>query len=71
MLQGPATNLYKKMTDNLDGLKLIASGGIAGMQDLFDLKAVGCDGAIIGKAIYEGNIQLKELEQFILNNHAD
>ena len=71
MLQGPATNLYKKMINNLDGLKLIASGGIAGMQDLFDLKAVGCDGAIIGKAIYEGNIQLKELEQFILNNHAD
>jgi phosphoribosylformimino-5-aminoimidazole carboxamide ribotide isomerase len=42
-------------------IKLIASGGVSSLQDLETLKEIGCDGAIIGKAIYEGKISLKEL----------
>jgi phosphoribosylformimino-5-aminoimidazole carboxamide ribotide isomerase len=67
MLEGPSIDLYEKMIRALKDIKLIASGGVAKLQDLYDLSAVGCDGAIVGKAIYEDRISLKEIEQFILN----
>ncbi|MCH1436842.1 MAG: 1-(5-phosphoribosyl)-5-[(5-phosphoribosylamino)methylideneamino]imidazole-4-carboxamide isomerase [Flavobacteriales bacterium] len=60
MLQGPSTELYKEVIAETK-VNLIASGGIAGLQDLIDLKEIGCEGAILGKAIYEGRITLKEL----------
>lgn len=50
------------------GIKLIASGGIAQYEDLFTLRDLGCEGAIIGKAIYENRISLKQLEEFILKS---
>ncbi|MGB5700042.1 HisA/HisF-related TIM barrel protein [Muriicola sp.] len=50
----------------LHGIKLIASGGIANYKDIQDLKELGCEAAIIGKAIYENRISLKQLEAFIL-----
>ena len=49
-------------------LKLIASGGISTFSELPELAELGCEGTIIGKAIYEGRIQMKELEKFILEN---
>ncbi|MFZ9847580.1 MAG: 1-(5-phosphoribosyl)-5-[(5-phosphoribosylamino)methylideneamino]imidazole-4-carboxamide isomerase [Flavobacteriales bacterium] len=63
-LQGTATELYKKMIAKFPKLNVIASGGVTTMQDLHDLKAAGCYGAIVGKAIYENRISLKELEIF-------
>lgn len=48
------------------GIYLIASGGITSMQDILDVENAGCEGAIIGKAIYENKIPLKELENYIL-----
>lgn len=60
MLQGPSTELYKEVIAETK-VNLIASGGIANLQDLIDLKVMGCEGAILGKAIYEGRITLKEL----------
>lgn len=48
-------------------LKLIASGGITTMDDIHTLNSLGCEGAILGKAIYENRIALKELETYILN----
>jgi len=60
MLQGPAVDLYREILFKTQ-TELIASGGVSSMQDLLDLKAIGCDGAIVGKAIYEGKITLKEL----------
>lgn len=80
MLQGPATDLYKailkatsKLADWEDqagkevpkNIHLIASGGISNMNDVTAMKEVGCEGVIIGKAIYENKISLKELEKFI------
>ena len=50
------------------GIKLVASGGISQMDDLITLEKIGCEGAILGKAIYEHNIGLKELEQLILDS---
>ena len=61
MLQGPSTELYKEVIAETK-VNLIASGGIASLQDLIDLKEMGCEGAILGKAIYEGRITLKELK---------
>jgi len=52
-----------------DKLKLIASGGISNFEELPKLKEMGCEGVIIGKAIYENRISLKELEDFIINNN--
>ena len=65
MLQGPATALYTEITKLLPDIKLIASGGVAGLQDLPSLAAAGCEGVIIGKALYEGRIELKELEKYL------
>lgn len=49
-----------------NGVKLIASGGISTFDELPRLAELGCEGTIIGKAIYEGRISLKQLEQFII-----
>ena len=54
------------MDEEVPGIKLIASGGIASSDDLPKLKKIGCEGAILGKAIYENRIDLKDLENIIL-----
>ncbi|AHF14875.1 1-(5-phosphoribosyl)-5-[(5-phosphoribosylamino)methylideneamino]imidazole-4-carboxamide isomerase [Niabella soli] len=64
LLQGSSNELYKKILNEVTELKLIASGGVSSIKDLEDLKAIGCSGAIVGKAIYEGRISLKELNLF-------
>ncbi len=64
MLQGPSLDVYKQLLDTRPTLKLIASGGIASLQDLCLLKQAGLYGAIIGKALYEGRISLEELARF-------
>ena len=65
MLQGPSFELYQKILAELPEIKLIASGGIAEFDDLPRLMEIGCEGAILGKAIYEGRITLKQLENFV------
>jgi phosphoribosylformimino-5-aminoimidazole carboxamide ribotide isomerase len=60
MLQGPSTDLYKEILGSVK-INLIASGGISSVKDIEDLKEAGCEGAIIGKAVYEGKLTLKEL----------
>jgi len=76
MLQGPSFDLYQKIltqaksliSNEVEQIKLIASGGISTYDELPRLAAMGCEGTIIGKAIYEHKISMKQLEQFILNN---
>ena len=65
MLQGPSFELYRKILNETPDLNLIASGGIAEFDDLPKLQEIGCEGAILGKAIYENKISLKQLEKFI------
>lgn len=65
LLQGSANDLYQKIIEEIEGLNLIASGGVSSMQDLESLAELGCSGAIVGKAIYEGKISLKELAAFV------
>ncbi|QQQ28766.1 1-(5-phosphoribosyl)-5-[(5-phosphoribosylamino)methylideneamino]imidazole-4-carboxamide isomerase [Chryseobacterium indoltheticum] len=64
MLQGASEDLYAEILDKTN-TKLIASGGISCIEDVSKMKEIGCSGTIIGKAIYEGNISLKQLESFI------
>lgn len=61
MLEGPSFDLYEKILGELPELKLIASGGVSKIDDLVRLKDLGLEGAIVGKAIYENRISLKEL----------
>ncbi len=63
-LEGPAVELYQSILLAFPGLQLIASGGVSCMDDLHQLRNIGCSGAIIGKAIYENKITLAELSAF-------
>ena len=70
MLAGPSFDLYKELLSEVLDIKLIASGGISTFDELPQLAAMGCEGVIIGKAIYEKRIPLKTLENYILNPDA-
>ncbi len=71
MLEGPSTDLYKEIIEECSSsssgqsIKLIASGGISTIEEIPMLKELGCEGVIIGKAIYENRITLKELEKYV------
>ncbi len=67
MLQGPSFDLYAKMLKEIPNIKLIASGGISTYDELPRLAEMGCEGTIVGKAIYEHKISMKQIEKFILN----
>ena len=75
MLEGPSFELYSRILTQLGNaiattpLKLIASGGISTFDELPKLQKLNCEGVIIGKAIYENRISLKQLENFILKNN--
>lgn len=62
MLSGPSFQLYEEILSETK-ISLIASGGITTIEDVIKLKKIGCEGAIIGKAIYEGTINLKDLNE--------
>jgi phosphoribosylformimino-5-aminoimidazole carboxamide ribotide isomerase len=65
LLQGPSIELYKNMINKFPALNLTASGGVSQLSDLIELKKIGCIGAIVGKAIYEGRITMNELKTFL------
>lgn len=64
LLQGPSTELYREMGEKFPGLSIIASGGISTMDDIRTLNTLEIYGVIVGKAIYENRISLKEIEHF-------
>ena len=67
LLQGPSTELYKRIIEKFPSLHFIASGGVSSLKDLELLREAGCTGAIVGKAIYENRITLNELTRFNQN----
>ncbi|AUC81362.1 1-(5-phosphoribosyl)-5-[(5-phosphoribosylamino)methylideneamino]imidazole-4-carboxamide isomerase [Lacinutrix sp. Bg11-31] len=73
MLEGPSFELYERILKGChseqseESIKLIASGGISTFDELPKLAELGCEGVIIGKAIYENRISLKQLENYIIN----
>lgn len=62
MLTGPNIELYKRLLLSFPQLHLIASGGVSSIDDILELRRIGVDGVIVGKAIYEGKITLPELQ---------
>jgi phosphoribosylformimino-5-aminoimidazole carboxamide ribotide isomerase len=60
-MQGPSIDLYKSIMIEHPEINLIASGGVSNINDVIQLKEIGCKGAIIGKAIYEGTVTLEQL----------
>lgn len=69
MLQGPSLLKYQEILNTCsEDLKLIASGGVSCFEELPQLFELGCEGVIIGKAIYEQKIRLKQLENLILHS---
>lgn len=65
MLQGTAMTLYEQLVEQFPDLKIIASGGVTKIDELTELNENGLFAVIIGKAIYEGKITLKELEKYL------
>lgn len=68
MLDGPSGEVYRTILDKMPDLELIASGGISRMKDIIELDQAGLPGVIVGKAIYENRIELKEIESFLIEN---
>ena len=66
MLQGPAIDLYKEIKEEVEGLYVIASGGVSSMADIECLDEAGIPAVIFGKAIYEGRIRMSEIEKYVL-----
>jgi phosphoribosylformimino-5-aminoimidazole carboxamide ribotide isomerase len=62
MLQGTSNELYSNILEKTK-VNLIASGGVTTISDLELLKTIGCEGAIIGKAFYEGTIKIENLRE--------
>ena len=65
MLEGPSFDLYKEIMDRFPELNIIASGGVSSLKDIEELDKIGCYGVIVGKAIYEGKIDLKDIRSFV------
>ena len=59
-LQGPNLQIYKNLL-NYKNIKLIASGGIGSIKDIYNLKSISCHECVVGKAIYENKISLGDL----------
>ena len=66
LLQGPSIELYQKILEEFPGLYLMASGGVSSLDDIYQLEESKVSAVVLGKAIYERKISLKELEQFVL-----
>lgn len=64
MLEGPSFEVYNEIRTAYPDLYLIASGGISGLADVEKLEANNIPAVIIGKAIYERKIELKDLEKY-------
>ncbi|MBL7854472.1 MAG: 1-(5-phosphoribosyl)-5-[(5-phosphoribosylamino)methylideneamino] imidazole-4-carboxamide isomerase [Cyclobacteriaceae bacterium] len=66
VLEGPAFSFYQEMLEQFPDLQILASGGVRGVDDIKRLNDMGIFAVIFGKAYYEGILQLKDLEQFLV-----
>lgn len=64
LLAGSSNELYAKISREIPDLKLIASGGVSRIEYVFELEKIVCAGVIVGKAIYEVRIELKDLAKY-------
>jgi phosphoribosylformimino-5-aminoimidazole carboxamide ribotide isomerase len=64
MLEGPDIGFYSGLSGAFPKMRFIASGGVARISDVQELKNAGCAGVIVGKALYEGRVKLEDLAAF-------
>ena len=67
MLEGPSFGLYTDLQQRYDGVDFTVSGGISAMKDIEECDRLGLRKVIVGKAIYENRITLKDIERWLLN----
>ena len=67
MLEGPSFGLYTDLQQRYDGVDITVSGGISAMKDIEECDRLGLRKVIVGKAIYENRITLKDIERWLLN----
>lgn len=70
LLEGPSIELYTQIINALPDMKLIASGGVSSIDDITELDNIGCHAVIVGKAIYEGKINLDDLGKTVVDKNA-
>ena len=68
MLKGPNLSLMEDIKKEIKDIALIASGGVSSISDIKSLNELNIDGAIIGKALYDGKIEFEEILRYLENN---
>ena len=71
MMKGPAVELYREVLAAVPDIRLIASGGVSGIDDVYALDEIGVPAVIVGKAIYENSITLDMLSRFNINRPSE
>lgn len=66
VMQGPAFELYQEIINRFEDICVLASGGVRNLDDIKRLNDMGVFAVIFGKAFYEGNITLNDLDQFLV-----
>ncbi len=66
LMQGPAFDLYQQIIHKFEDICVLASGGVRNIDDIKRLNDMGVFAVIFGKAFYEGNLNLKDLEDFLV-----
>ena len=67
MLEGPSFGLYTDLQGRYEDIDFTVSGGISAMKDIEECERLGLRKVIVGKAIYENRITLKDIERWLLN----
>lgn len=67
MLKGPAFDLYAGLLERHPNIIFTASGGVGTMADIEKLSELGVQRTIVGKALYEGHVTLRQITQYILS----
>lgn len=65
MLKGPSVEVYSDLMESIPGMDIVASGGVGQKSHLDELKSAGIKEVIVGKAIYEGRISQKDIQEFL------
>jgi phosphoribosylformimino-5-aminoimidazole carboxamide ribotide isomerase len=69
LLEGPSFDLYKQIIQKFPGIQILAGGGVRNVEDINKLNEIGVFAVIVGKALYEGMINLKDVEKFSVNEN--
>lgn len=70
VLEGPAFDFYQEILKAFPEISVLASGGVRNVDDIKRLNDMGIFAVIFGKAFYEGILELKDLEQFLVKKES-